>query len=209
MKVIQEWDTPYRTMWERQKSLQAGIIEGKEEETLILTTHKPVYTLGRHGHAENMLTLPAGVECIRIDRGGDVTYHGPGILIAYPLISLPFHRLGVKAYVDRLEEAVIRTLAHYGIKGERVEGATGVWLGKGTPLERKICAIGVKVSRGVTMHGLALCVDNPLQPFSQINPCGFTDKGVTTIHRELPEGRVAPTLQEVAAVLGRNLEALL
>lgn len=209
MKTLYEWGTDYRTMWEWQKARQRELAEGAGEPLIMCTEHKPVYTLGRHGHAENMLCLPAGVECIRIDRGGDITYHGPGQLVVYPIVSLHELRLGVKAYVDTLEQAVIDTLARWGVKGERVEGATGVWIGKGTPRERKICAIGVRVSRGVTMHGLALCVSNPLEPFLAINPCGFTDKGVTTLHRELPGEVPAPGLREVAGVLAARLSELL
>jgi len=201
--------TDYRTLWERQKQWQQQVASGECPPLIICTEHSSVYTLGRHGHAENMLCLPPDSECIRIDRGGDITWHGPGQLVVYPIVSLPALHIGVKRYVDILEQAVIDTLYHYGIIGERVEGATGVWLGRGTPRERKICAIGVKVSRGVTMHGLALCVSNSLLPFTAINPCGFTDKGVTTLHRELPAGVTPPELPEVADILVERLTSLL
>ncbi|MDE6244016.1 MAG: lipoyl(octanoyl) transferase LipB, partial [Muribaculaceae bacterium] len=153
--------------------------------------------------------LPEGVECIRIDRGGDVTWHGPGQLTLYPIVDLKLLRLGVKEYGSLREQAVIDTLEHYGIKGERVEGATGVWLETGTPRERKICAIGVKVSHGVTMHGLALNVSNSIAPFAAIHPCGFTDKGVTTIVLELPDTQAVPDVAEVAARIAPRLETLL
>ena len=126
--------------------------------------------------------------------------------MAYPIIDLEQHRLGVKDYIDRLEESVIRTIAEYGIKGERVDGATGVWIGKGTPTERKICAIGVKCSRYVTMHGLALNVNTDLDAFRLINPCGFTDKGVTSIARETGH---EVELREVARRLENHLLDLL
>ncbi len=206
MRIVEEWGTAYRAMWERQRELQQALIEGRGEPLIICTEHQPVYTLGRHGHEENLLRLPAGVECIRIDRGGDITWHGEGQLVVYPIVSLHRLRLGVKQYVERLEQAVIDTLAHYGVRGERVEGATGVWLGKGTSRERKICAIGVKVSRGVTMHGLALNVSNSLAPYAAINPCGFIDKGVTTL--SLETGR-EEHLAEVSARLSRRLAELL
>ena len=140
------------------------------EEHLLLVEHPPVFTLGRHGHAENMLVsedalAAKGIEFVRIERGGDITFHGPGQLVAYPIIDLQRHHLGVKDYVNLLEEAVIRTIAHYGITGERVEGATGVWIDKGLPGERKICAIGVKCTRFVTMHGLALNINTDLHYF--------------------------------------------
>lgn len=187
---------PYRQVWDRQRELRDSIVERKVEklpvtdEYLLMGEHKPVYTLGFHGNAGNLLVTEAmlrnrGCECIRIERGGDITYHGPGQLIVYPIIDLQSHGLGVKAYIDLLEESVIRLLDQYGIKGESVKGATGVWLGVGTPRERKICAIGVKVTRGVTMHGFALNVNTDLAAFGAINPCGFIDKGVTSLALEL------------------------
>ena len=186
--------------------------EATENETLFIVEHEPVITLGRHAHRENLL-LPEevlnarGIEVHAIERGGDITYHGPGQLVVYPLIDLEKHHLGVKDYVDILEEAVILTIAEYGIKGERVEGASGVWIGVGTPRERKICALGIKCSRFVTMHGLALNVNTEMDGFSLINPCGFTDKGVTSMRLET--GRTSLSLPEVAATLTRHLLSLL
>ncbi|MBD5186617.1 MAG: lipoyl(octanoyl) transferase LipB [Bacteroidales bacterium] len=189
----------YRPVWDEQKRLFQALIDYKRnssdnsssmpEESLLLVEHNPVITLGKHGKIENLLVSEEtlknrGIECIRIERGGDITYHGPGQLVAYPIIDLERYHLGVKDYVNLLEETVIRTIARYGIKGERVEGASGVWIGKGTPEERKICALGVKCSHFVTMHGLALNVNTNLDAFSVINPCGFTDRGVTSIAQE-------------------------
>lgn len=189
----------YRPVWDEQKRLFQALIDYKRnssdnsssmpEESLLLVEHNPVITLGKHGKIENLLVSEEtlknrGIECIRIERGGDITYHGPGQLVAYPIIDLERYHLGVKDYVNLLEETVIRTIARYGIKGERVEGASGVWIGKGTPDERKICALGVKCSHFVTMHGLALNVNTNLDAFSVINPCGFTDRGVTSIAQE-------------------------
>lgn len=181
--------TSYRDVWELQKQSQQEVINGAEER-IYLTEHKDVYTLGKHGKQENLLLLPPDTECIRIERGGDITYHGPGQLVVYPIINLHNHGLGVKDYVNILEEAVIRTLAEYSIKAQRVEGATGVWIDCGLPQERKICAIGVKISRGVTMHGFALNVTTRLQAFSAINPCGFVDKGVTSIENEMCDSKL-------------------
>lgn len=186
---------PYAYAYALQTDLRDGIKEAKKagetefREHLLLVEHPPVITLGRHADPGNVLSTPGalrarGVETFRIERGGDVTYHGPGQLVVYPVLDMERHRLGVKKYVYLLEEAVIRTVAHWGIHGERVDGATGVWVDKGTPAERKICAIGVKCSRFVTMHGLALNVNTDLSAFSLINPCGFTDKGVTSVKRE-------------------------
>jgi len=121
----------------------------------------------------------------KINRGGDITYHGPGQLVGYPIIDLESFKLGVKEYVHLLEEVIIQTLGQYNISATRLEGATGVWLDVSTPKVRKICAIGVRISRYVTMHGFALNVNTDLKYFSHINPCGFQDKGVTSMQKEL------------------------
>ncbi len=197
--------TSYRETWQLQLDA-VGCVQAGAQERVYLTEHRPVYTLGKHGHAENMLRLPAGAECIRIERGGDITYHGPGQLVVYPIISLRSHSLGVKQYVDLLEETVIRVIARFGIKGERVDGATGVWIDVGTPRERKICAIGVKVSHAVTMHGFALNVNTDLRGFSAINPCGFVDKGVTSIAAEVGG---AVDMQVVKDYISETLMSLL
>lgn len=179
--------TDYAEVRNLQLRRQAQVIAGESDEIIYLTEHRAVYTLGRHGNADNLLRLPQGVECVRIERGGDITYHAPGQLVVYPIIDLRRRRLGVKDYVNALEEWVIRTLALYGIRGERSEGAPGVWLDVGTPRERKICALGVKVTHGVTMHGFALNANIDLTGFRNINPCGFADKGVTSIAVETGE----------------------
>lgn len=211
---VADWGIlPYRDALERQTVLFQHLIDLKREgtdtageERLVLVEHPPVFTLGRHGHAENMLRQLPGVELVKIARGGDITFHGPGQLVAYPVIDLQRHHLGVKDYVHLLEETVIRTIAEYGIKGERVEGATGVWIDKDTSCERKICAIGVKCSRFVTMHGLALNVNTNLEYFHAINPCGFTDKGVTSLRQELAREVPVP---EVKAIFARTFNSLL
>lgn len=176
--------TGYRDVWALQRQRRDAVAAGSAPEVIYFTQHRSVYTLGRHGHAENMLMLPSGVECVRIERGGDITYHAPGQIVVYPIISLWNRRLGVKDYVHALEQWIIDTIASYGITGSRSEGAPGVWLEVGTPRERKIAALGVKVGRGVTMHGFALNADIDLRGFSNINPCGFVDRGVTSIARE-------------------------
>lgn len=182
-----------------------------DEEYLLIADHEPVITLGRHAKETNLLFSEdmlrnKGIEVFKIERGGDVTYHGPGQLVVYPLIDLEKYGLGVKDYVDLLEESVIRTLDEYGIKGERVEGATGIWIGKGSADERKICAIGIRCSRYISMHGLALNVNTDLSAFTLINPCGFIDKGVTSIAKEI--GREVD-LDKVAARLTSNFQNLL
>lgn len=179
----------------------------EEAGTILLVEHPPVYTLGKSGHAENLLVgreaLEAmGAQFFHIDRGGDITFHGPGQLVCYPILDLERLGIGLRAYIDALEESVIRTVAEYGIRAGRIAGASGVWVGPGiaqdeemqgagdggkcTPagVPRKICAIGVRSSRYITMHGFALNVTTDLEWFSRINPCGFTDRGVTSIERE-------------------------
>lgn len=198
MIKYEDWGTiDYQTAWDRQKVLFNERIQAKftaEGNTLpniaVFCEHPHVFTLGKSGDVENMLAgkelLKArGATFIKIDRGGDITYHGPGQIVLYPIIDLEQFNIGLKQYIHMLEETVIRFMALYGVKGERLEGATGVWLdphsrGK----ERKICAIGVKSSRFVTMHGLALNINTDLSYFNLINPCGFTDKGVTSLRKE-------------------------
>lgn len=207
---------PYREMWDRQREMFNALVTEKKvnqtgtEEYILLLEHEPVITLGIHGHKENLiaedLTRARGIECIRIERGGDITYHGPGQLVGYVIVDLEKRHLGVKAFVNLLEEAVIRTISEYGVKGERVEGATGIWIDKGTDKERKICAIGVKCSRFVTMHGLALNVNTDLSAFNLINPCGFIDKGVTSLAKETG---MPVKFEKVASRLGYHLNVLL
>ncbi len=193
---------PYRDAWERQKELFRRLIDGDAEaETIAVCEHPAVYTLGFHGNADNLLVKPReGVEVIRIERGGDITYHGPGQLVLYPLIDLRRHHLGVKQYVGILERAVRDTLEAYGIATTSNDDQIGVWLDWGKPTARKICAIGVKISHGATMHGLALNVNTDLDAFGLINPCGITDKAVTSMQRELGRevepGAVAKLLTE-------------
>lgn len=195
MKWITWRDAPYDEVLARQREIFGRMValrrqgaSAADEETVMLVEHRPVYTLGRHADAANILNrdmmTARGADIVSIERGGDITFHGQGQLVVYPIVDFGSRGLGVKEYVTILEEAVIRTIAEYGIEGERIEGATGVWIGKGTPRERKICAIGIKCSRFVAMHGLALNVDTDLSWFSSINPCGFTDRGVTSIAAE-------------------------
>lgn len=194
--VVDEGLTDYRTIWDKQLGLMQHICGNKKNgvptgnEWILLTEHKPVITLGRHGKASNLICPPEilekkGIECIQIERGGDITFHGPGQLVVYPILDLELHSMGIKAYINFLEQSVISLLAAFGIKGEIVDDAPGVWIDPGTGRDRKICAIGVKSSRYVTMHGLAINVNTDLDYFSLINPCGFVDKGVTSISREL------------------------
>jgi lipoyl(octanoyl) transferase len=208
--------TPYSEAWHRQTEMFNALIEAKTSgseyvNTIILCEHPHVYTLGRSGKESNMLVgaerlKSFGAELFHIDRGGDITYHGPGQLVCYPIINLEEFNLGLRQYIGVLEQAVINVCGSYGIEADRLEGATGVWLEPHTPRARKICAIGVRSSRFVTMHGLALNVNTDLRYFSYINPCGFIDKGVTSLSRE--KGVEIP-MAEVKQRLDKELRNLL
>lgn len=157
---------------------------------LIFCEHPHVYTLGKSGSANNLLLNQIQLQAkdasfFHIDRGGDITYHGPGQIVGYPILNLEYFVTGVRDYIYKLEESVILLLRDFGIASERLEGATGVWLETGTPRVRKICAIGVRTSRWVSMHGFAFNVNTDLAYFSYINPCGFTDKAVTSMEKEM------------------------
>jgi len=190
--------TPYRQCWELQRELFARRIAGEIPDTLLLTEHDPVYTLGTGAHAEHLLAdagrlRESGVDVVNVDRGGDITYHGPGQLVAYPLLDLTHHGKDLDRYLRRLEEVVIALLARLDIRASRLPGYTGVWVAG-----EKICAIGIKAGRWVTMHGLALNVTTDLSWFGKIIPCGIFERGVTSI-REV-SGR-APTMADVENLL--------
>lgn len=179
--------------------------------TLIFVEHPHVYTLGKSGSEANLLLdyiqlRAKDASFYRIDRGGDITYHGPGQIVGYPIFDLEMIRIGLKEYVHRLEEAIIQALKEFKIKGERLEGGTGVWIdpeinGKA----RKICAIGVKASKYVTMHGFAFNVNTDLTYFGHINPCGFTDKGVTSLQNELG---AAQDMMKVKEIIRDKMQAV-
>lgn len=185
----------YNEAWNRQEEFFSATIEDKVQgrETrnlLIFCEHPHVYTLGKSGDEHNLLLnyiqLQAkDAQFVRTNRGGDITYHGPGQLVGYPIFDLANFNMGLKQYVYNIEQAIINTLLKYNIETTRLEGATGVWLDVGKPTCRKICAIGVRSSRFVTMHGFALNVNTLLEYFGYINPCGFIDKGVTSMEKEL------------------------
>ncbi|MDR1332006.1 MAG: lipoyl(octanoyl) transferase LipB [Tannerella sp.] len=160
------------------------------DSVLFFCEHRPVFTLGKSGRMANLLVSEArlkaqGFDFYRTDRGGDITYHGPGQITGYPVFDLETFHIGLRQYVERMEDVMIRFLALYGLRGGRLAGAAGVWLEPHTARARKICAVGVKSSRFVTMHGFALNIRTELQHFSLINPCGFADRGVTSLRREL------------------------
>ena len=157
---------------------------------LLLVEHPHVYTIGKSGNEANMLAnsdklKEIAATYVKTNRGGDITYHGPGQLVAYPILDLANFKEDINWYMRSMEEVIIKTIAHYGLNGVRSKGETGVWLDAGKPYARKICAMGVKASRWVTIHGLALNVNSDLRYFEYIIPCGITDKAVTSLEREL------------------------
>ena len=191
----------YKEAWEYQEKLFAESIQlkiqkrnGETEESprnyLLFCEHPHVYTLGKSGKERHLLVqgdelLALGATYYKINRGGDITYHGPGQLVAYPIFDLEYFFTDIHKYMRYLEEAVIRTIADYGVVGGRQEGFTGVWIEPKTSKARKICAMGVKSSRWVTMHGIGFNVNTDLSYFSHIVPCGIEDKSVTSLELEL------------------------
>ncbi|MFZ0529599.1 MAG: lipoyl(octanoyl) transferase LipB [Propionicimonas sp.] len=193
--------TDYHAAWDLQREVHAQVAAGELGPQVLYVEHPPVYTAGRRTEPhERPLD---GTPVVDVDRGGKITYHGPGQLVGYPIVFLP-RGVGVVDYVRRIEEALIRLLAGYGITCGRVPGRTGVWLAAdGVRPERKIAAIGIRVSRQTTMHGFALNVSSDLADFGRIVPCGITDAGVTSLADEL--GGPPPSLADV----GRALEPFL
>jgi len=207
--------TDYQEAWDRQEKLFEGIVAQKTanrknnvetptDNYMIFTEHPHVYTLGKSGKVENLLLDKSGLEekhasYHHINRGGDITYHGPGQVVGYPILDLDNYFTDIHLYLRTLEEAIIRTLDDFGLKGERYSGFTGVWLDTKDPIRaRKICAMGVRASRWVTMHGFALNVNTDLSYFGHIVPCGIDDKGVTSMQKEL--GSALETHQVKSAI---------
>jgi lipoyl(octanoyl) transferase len=206
----------FKETWDYQAALFKNLVDNKTETekegrkktdtltgTLIFVEHPHVYTLGKNGSGDNLLINQIQLRAkdasfYRIDRGGDITYHGPGQIVGYPIFDLEMIQIGLKTYIYLLEEAIIRVLEVFGIKGSRLRGGTGVWIDpelKGGA--RKICAIGVKASRYVTMHGFAFNVNTDLSFFNHINPCGFTDKGVTSLEKETGHKHVLGEIKNI------------
>jgi lipoyl(octanoyl) transferase len=198
--------------WERQKDLVRRRLEGLIPDTLVFVEHDPVLTLGSNFHAENLLLSPEeyrrrGIEVVQTDRGGDVTYHGPNQLVLYPIFDLREHGRDLHLYLRNLEEAVIRALESFGLQGYRFPPNTGVWVN-----QRKIAAIGIKVTRWISLHGIALNCNNDLSPFQWIVPCGIREYPVTSLTKEL--GRevlmdqvFAPMMEAFEQVFGLRFTA--
>ncbi|TVR39555.1 MAG: lipoyl(octanoyl) transferase LipB [Bacteroidia bacterium] len=195
----------YKEAWDYQEKLFSSIVDQKmlnraspdeakpTQNFLLFCEHPHVYTLGKNGSENNLLANMLELQnkkatFYKINRGGDITYHGPGQIVGYPILDLDNFSPDIHKYVYNLEEAIIKTIGEYGLKGERLKGASGVWLDAGKQaLARKICAIGIRSSRWVTMHGFAFNVNTDLSYFELINPCGFVDKKATSMERELGE----------------------
>lgn len=190
----------YKDTWDYQEEIFAKVVEQKKQKRenpdvetdnyFLFVEHPHVYTLGKSGDISNLLLsekqlVDKGATFYKINRGGDITYHGPGQIVGYPILDLENFFTDIHKYLRLLEETIILVLADYGLKGVRSEGETGVWLDVGTPFTRKICAMGVRASRWVTMHGFALNVNADLGYFDNIIPCGIRGKGVTSLHVEL------------------------
>jgi len=211
----------YKQAWDFQEELLKEAVDLKisnrkndtnfiPKQHLLFCEHPHVYTLGKSGAQENLLLDEAHLQDIdaqfyKINRGGDITYHGPGQLVMYPILDLEQFFTDIHKYMRYLEEAVIKTLAHFQITATRYEGLTGVWIDAETPRARKICAMGVKCSRWITMHGIALNVHPDLGYFGNIVPCGIQDKAVTSMAQEL--GRQI-SIQEVQEVLLKEMSAV-
>lgn len=212
----------YKECWDFQESLFQEILNNKSENRknpegasmpknhLLFVEHPHVYTLGKSGDPENLLLDEKGLiekeaTYYKINRGGDITYHGPGQLVGYPILDLDQFFTDIHKYLRLLEEAIILTIAEYGIKGERYPGYTGVWIDPELPTARKICAIGVRTSRWVTMHGFAFNINSALDYFGNIVPCGIDDKDVTSMQRELGKEM---NFEEVKAKVKHHLATL-
>ncbi|RIV43606.1 lipoyl(octanoyl) transferase LipB [Flagellimonas pelagia] len=212
----------YKETWDYQEALFKDVVDTKvrnrREDTNVETPnhflyveHPHVYTLGKSGDIDNLLVdekvlATKGATFYKINRGGDITYHGPGQIVGYPILDLDNFFTDIHKYLRFLEEMVILTLAEYGIKAERSQGETGVWLDVGTPFARKICAMGIRASRWVTMHGFALNVNADLGYFDMMIPCGIKGKAVTSLNVEL--GKKEVDVEEVKAKLLKHFAAL-
>jgi lipoyl(octanoyl) transferase len=206
---------PYRAAWERQQQVHADVLAGGEER-ILLVEHPPVITCGRRPSVtKNLLASPEylqqlGIEFVESDRGGDITFHGPGQLVAYPIVRLIDHHLSVGVYVRRLEQGVISALAELGIAAQKDECAVGVWVDDGSGKLAKICALGVRIRRGVSMHGIALNVTTDLNYFNLIIPCGLSCRPVTSIEKLVggsSPGLMSKAKERLTAQLRRSLSS--
>ena len=181
LQVIDLGLKPYKQVWNLQKKLQNKLIDGVKRDCLILVEHEPVYTLGKNADPNHLLqSRDKSINVYNIERGGDTTFHGPGQLVVYPILNLAHYKKSISWYMRSLEQLIINVLEKFEIKGNRVKGYTGVWVG-----DKKIAAQGVRLSRWVTMHGFSINVNTDLSFYDGIIPCGIFDHGVTSIEKEL------------------------
>ncbi len=202
----------YKKAWDYQeelfqKSLELKANNKKAHNYLLFCEHPHVYTLGKSGDKRNLLLNENLLKhkkatFYKINRGGDITYHGPGQIVGYPIIDLEQFNINIKDYICKIEEAIISTLSEFNIIAERLEGATGIWLDTNNTKTRKICAIGVRASRYITMHGFAFNVNTNLEYFTYINPCGYINKGVTSMKKELGKEQ---NMEEIKKVLLKKI----
>lgn len=191
--------SPYQQTWDLQKKLQSRRIKNEIEDTVLLVEHEPVYTFGKNADDNHLLqNYPDDVNIFHIERGGDITYHGPGQLVGYPIIDLHNYKMSISWFMRSLEDVIINTLMHYDIAANRKEGLTGVWV-----KDEKIAALGVRISRWVTMHGFALNVNTQLHYYDSIIPCGIFEYGVTSMEKVL---RKEIDMDEVKHVLIQQFE---
>jgi lipoyl(octanoyl) transferase len=196
----------YLAAWDLQREVHAAVAEGRQRDTVLLLEHPPVFTCGKRTDEHEKPLDPGGAPVIDVDRGGKITFHGPGQLVGYPIVTLPDH-VKVVDYVRRVEEALIATCGELGVVAARVPGRSGVWLqADDRGPERKIAAIGIRVSRGVTMHGFSLNCDVDMAWYDRFVPCGIADAGVTSLSREL--GREV-TVTDAIPVVQRHLDTYL
>jgi lipoate-protein ligase B len=205
IRLIETDLTEYRQIWDLQKVLFNEVTKQRSRNYLILTEHKPVITVGTKGHLENLIAdremlRSQSIDLIDVDRGGDITYHGPGQVIGYPILDLSQFREDIDWYLRNLEQVIINSLKDFDVKGTRIPKLTGIWVG-----QNKICAIGVKITRWVSMHGFALNVSPSLDHFRYIIPCGIKDKGITSILQET--GNI-PQKNDVINSLCTNFEKI-
>ncbi len=206
----------YAEAWEYQKQVFNKTLEAKQkglatDNYLLFCEHPHVYTLGKSGNRQNLLVSDQwleenGIPYYQINRGGDITYHGPGQLVGYPVFDVDNFNISVKEFVFDFETVIIRTIKHFGLHSERLERATGVWIDAGAKgKERKIAALGMRIHNKVSMHGFALNVNTDLEYFNNINPCGFQDKGVTSLQKELNH---KVDMDEVKQLLKKEFETI-
>ena len=191
----------YKNTWELQKKLQIKRIENKIEDTLLLVEHEPVYTFGKNADENHLLqNYPEDVKLFHIERGGDITFHGPGQLVGYPIMDLHNYKMSISWYMRSLEEVIIRSLDRFGILADRKDGLTGVWVG-----DEKIAALGVRISRWVTMHGFALNVNTNLSYYDSIIPCGIFNYGINSMKNILREKQDMSEVKKVLVSVFPNI----